>query len=268
MKPISTRPTPICSIKTTAELRLVLAAALLAAGVSAAAIEAPPPPGGRVAEYELSQRLILKRGIFEPSAALTERWQYSEQRPFRSLTLGSYGRAHKNLKVGAFYRLQYGARHDDDWIEDARKAWTWRDTGGRVEHVLMLDATPRMELAKNLVGSLKVRLERNTTVDQTLMIVSPELAWFWMDGLEPRATVSLRQETDFALDFGNRPLWQKWWYLAALWHFGPRVSAGPSLALRDEVWSTSEDYKRSGPGQSYTTEFQSWAAGLELVIRL
>ncbi len=247
-----------------------LLALLLPRAASAAAI-APESPGGRRPEYETSARVIGRAGALEPLADLTARWQYEGLRPFRALTLGGYGRVHPNLKIGLFYRVQSGVRHDDDWINPGPGLWTWRNTTNRSEHVLVLDATPRARLAflpgGRWTGSFKMRYEHNFYNGQRTLKLEPELAWFLMDGLEPRATIFVRHETYLPLNFGEASYYERWWYLAGLWHASPDVSFGPSVALRDEVWSTSSDYRQALPGGSYRTVYRSLVWGFTLIAR-
>lgn len=254
-------------IKTTASVLLCLGIA----GAQAAPV--PAARGGRVLEYEASSRLFGRAGVFEPMAEWTQRWQHEELSPYRALTLGSYARVQKRLKLGLFYRLQYGARHDDDWFGDNRGLWAWRDASRRPEHVLVADAAPRTQLSflpgGSWVGSLRTRLEHNLFNGESALILQPELAWFWMDGLTPRASVFLRQETDLALNFGDRTLWRSWWYLAALWHAASWVSLGPSIALRDEVWSTAASWRSASPaGAQYQTLYRAWVWGFSVIGRL
>lgn len=254
--------------KTTARL---LAALLLPATAFGAATP-PAAPAKRGTEYEASQRIVGKIGRFDPLADAAERWQYGGRSPARSFMTGTYFRVAKNLKVGAFYRLDYGDRHDDDWLRTKDTFWAWRDTTNRPEHVLVLDATPRVQLkflpGGNWVGSLKLRFERNYFSAQNVMFVEPELAWFWMNGLTPRATIFARQETGFALNFGGAQMWQRWWYLAGLWHAKPWLSLGPSIALKDETWSTSSSFNSfAGKTNGYSVLYRAWVAGFTLVYR-
>lgn len=258
--------------KTIAERAARAAACLLACAALASAAPSPESPRGREAEYETSQALFGRAGFLEPMARAAQRWQYDGLHPYRDLTVGSYARVEKHLKVGAFYRLQYGARHDDDWKNDAPGQWSWRDTTDRPESVLVLDATPRASLpflpGGGWVGSLKVRYERNFFNGQNTLFLAPELAWFWMDGLQPRATFFLRYETWAPLNFGETRVYERWWYLAALWHARPWLSLGPSIALRDETWSTSAEFKQKNPGADYKVQYRSWVPGFALVARL
>lgn len=244
-----------------------LAALLALAPIAASAAPVPQPPRGRVAEYEASARVFGRAGSLEPMAELYERWQFEGLRPFQSLTLGSYARAHRNLKLGVFYRAQKGARHDDDWTVDGAGVWGWRATGNRPENVVVLDATPRAALGKSLVASFKVRYEHNFTNTQRAVRLEPELAWFWLDGLTPRATVFARHGTYLPLNFGEGPFYERSWYLAGLWHATPDVSFGPSAALRDVIWSTSAAYRRASSGDSYRTLHRSVVWGLNLLVR-
>jgi hypothetical protein len=257
-------------------LRLAACASILAVcGASAhAALTAPQAPGGRIPEYELDENLLLHEGPFEPVAEGTQRWQYGLPYPYRSLMLGSYARLQRHLKVGAFYRLQYGARDNDDWVRNAQGGWAWNDTNNRAENVMIFDATPRTELkflpGGSWVGSVKLRFERNTFNTQDVLRVEPELAWFWMNGLTPRATLFLRQETVFALNFGQSTVWQRWYYIGALWHAKPWLSLGPTAALHDERWTTSGSYEAFNVKSQadYNVLFRAWVAGFTVVAHL
>lgn len=249
--------------RTTASLAAILALAPLAAS----AAPAPEPPRGRVAEYEASARLFGRAGRLEPMAELFERWQFETLRPFQSLTLGSYARAHRNLKLGAFYRVQKGARHDDDWTNDTAGGWSWRQTGNRPENMIVLDATPRVALGRSFVAAFKVRYEHNFFDNHRAVRLEPELSWFWLDGLEARATVSLRHGEYIPLNFGDASVYERSWYLAGLWHATPDVSFGPTAALRDVVWSTSSAYRTASGGGSYRALHRSTVWGATAIIR-
>jgi outer membrane receptor protein involved in Fe transport len=232
----------------------------------------PEAPHGRRPEYETSVRMLGKAGPLEPMADLSGRWQYETLRPARSLTMGAYTRAHKNLKLGLFWRVQSGMRHDDDWVNPAPGVWEWRNTFNRPEQVLVLDASPRVMLpflpGGKWTGSLKVRYEHNFFNSQRSLKLEPELAWFWMEGLNPVATVFARYEHYKPLNFGERgKFYERWWYLAGLWHANPDVSLGPSVALRDELWTASTDYRTATNGGSYKSLWRSWMLGFTVVLR-
>jgi hypothetical protein len=249
-------------------IRTIASLLFLALGAQAAfAAPVPAAPGGRLAEYEASARVMGRAGRIEPLVDLTEHWQFERRVPLRSLTLGAYGRAHRNLKLGVFYRAQTGARHDDDWTNNGAGTWFWRPTTNRPESVVVLDATPRMSLGGRFVGSFKVRYEHNFFNGQRTLKLEPEIAWFWLDGLTPKATIFVRHGTYVPLNFGSRAYYERWWYLAGLWHPTGELSIGPSIALRDVVWSTSDAYSAASGGGTYGVLYRSLVWGLTLVIR-
>lgn len=249
------------------------AAALLAllAAPAAAQLRAPES-GGRPLEYEAVARAFTKAGPLEPGVEYLQRWQYDGGRRFQSLQLGGYSRVAKNLKLGAFWRLQGGARHDDDWVRNGPGDWAWRNTTGRSEQVIGVDAVPRVLLpflpGGDWTGTMRVRYERNLYNNHEVLRLEPELACFWMDGLRPLATAFVRHEQHLALNFGNGLVWERWTYLAALYHAHPHLSLGPTLAWRDEFWSSSNDYASTATaGQSYRVLYKSFMMGLTLSSR-
>ena len=67
---------------------------------------------------------------------------------YNSFTAGSYVKVAPWLKLGAFYRLQGGVRHLEDWtveVSPTNHFWEYVSPT-RYENVLMADATPRFLL--------------------------------------------------------------------------------------------------------------------------
>jgi hypothetical protein len=257
--------------------RLARAAAALAlcasAAASARADAIPQAPHGRPLEYEADENFIANEGLFSPVVETSERWQYVHQLPYKDVMVGSYARVDRCLKVGAFYELQYGARHNDDWAQAIPGgAFGWRNTIGRPESLFILDATPRAQLSflpgGNWTASLKTRYEYNLYNREETLKLEPELDWFWLDGLTPVATFSLRYQTYLALNFADALVYERWWYAAALWHATPWLSVGPQVGLRDEIWTTSSEFRSANPGARYSVTYKSWVPGLVLVARL
>jgi hypothetical protein len=265
----------ICWTRTTAERLLRAAAAVAALSACAARAGADPIPSaprGRLLEYETDEALSTKAGLFEPIVEGAERWQYSDQLSYKDVAAGSYVRVEKHLKLGAFYRLQYGARHNDDWNQTPSGGWDWQVNNNRPESVLVLDATPRAQLdflpGGNWVGSLKTRYEYDLYDREETLKLEPELDWFWMDGLAAIATVALRYECDAPLNYGSTAFNGHWWYLAYLWHARPWLTLGPQVSLRDEIWTTSSQFRSANPGASYSVYYRGWAPGFTLSARL
>ena len=77
----------------------------------------------------------------------------------------------------------------------------------------------------------------------------------------------MRQETNVALNFGDKGLYERWLYLVALWHATPELALGPTVGVRDITWNTSRDFRESSGGAGYKTTHRSWVLGLDLSAR-
>lgn len=256
--------------KTTASPQVGLLLALLAAG-PAAAQPVATVAHGRPVEFEGSLRAFGKSARWEPMGEFVGRLQFEGRRPMRSLMLGTYHKDAAWLKTGAFVRFQSGMRHDDDWAQRVDGFWEWRDTTDRNETVLVLDATPRAKLSwlpgGNWLGLLKTRYEHNTFNGQNLIKLQPELSWFWMRGLVPKAHFALRYEADLAVGFGRQALREQWVYASALWHSPGGLVVGPTAALREGVFETSSDFASQSGGRSYRALWRSYVLGFTAVYR-
>jgi hypothetical protein len=173
---------------------------------------------------------------------------------------GLYYRIHPNLKLGAFYRMQLGARHDEDWINDGSD-WLWRDTTDRIEHVFMGDATPRFQMtlfgSTSWVLSIKNRYEITTYTQDAervilhSLLVRPGITYFWLRDREPILNLSLQYATYFSLNFGEKLWYQQGPYLSAIYHLLPGVTLGLNLGYQVSYWSESEDFDLAWPNNSY-----------------
>lgn len=244
-----------------------LALSILLAGAASAAPPEPASSRGYPAEYEAALRAFGKSGRWEPMGELVGHLRFEGRQPGRDLSLGSYYRAAGPLKVGAFLRLQSGARHDDDWEKNARGVWEWMDAGDRTEPVLVLDATPRAALeSAGLLGALKSRFEANLFNGEKALRLEPELSWFWMQGLSPKAHFALRYEAVLALNFGSRALREQWVYLSALRHGPGALVIGPHVALGEQVFEASRAFRAAG-GASYRAKWKALRLGFDAVWR-
>ncbi len=226
------------------------------------------PPAESVSEYESNLRFFYKTGQFQWAAEARARWEYANLLPYRDLTLGPYYRLHKNLKVGAFYRIQQGARHDDDWVEPRKGEWIWQDTSRRSEHVFILDATPRMELPigsrGSWVGALKNQYLIDTFNNHRTYKLRPELNYFWMKGLNPFMNFFVHYEVYFPLNYGVSSIYETWLYTGGLYHYKQNVSLGGYLALRDAIWGSSADWKKQS-SEDYRVKYKANVIGLLVI---
>jgi hypothetical protein len=243
-----------------------------AAGAVAGATGTIPDPPVGVVDFQGRTQLVANIGNFDVLAELLGRTEYVSAQPgfYGAVTLGGYYRVLKNLKIGAFYRLQEGAHHDDDWANPGGN-WAWQDTSGRLENILMLDVSPRLLLdflpGRNWVFMLKGRYEYNLFNNYQSIMARPELSWFWIQDRVPILNVSLSYEMYFPLNFGRTLLYQAWPYLTVLWHATPDVGLELGGAYKTTVWSTSADAVAGGD-PAYRVFFNNFAVTLGVVITL
>jgi len=191
---------------------------------------------------------------------------------YQSLTLGGYYRLHENVKAGAFYRVQAGARHDDDWV-DTSPGWEWTDTSDRFEHLAILDLTPRFLVeflpGANWVAAVKNRYAYNFFNGQQTLLVRPGLTWFWVVDREPVLNVSAQYATYFSLNFGDRAWYQHGPYLNVLYHVLPWLQIDASVAYQAVYWSESADFRASHPNESYPSNvYRPWTLDLGAIVTL
>jgi hypothetical protein len=232
----------------------------------------PVPPAGTV-EVQGRSQLVVTLDNVDILAEVLGRSEYANPQPgfFGAVTLGGYYRVLKNLKLGAFYRVQDGAHHDDDWSNPG-PGWSWQDTTGRFEQLLMLDASPRFLLdflpGRDWVFMLKTRYIYNASYEnQQSIMARPELTWFWIQDRVPLLNVSMSYELYFPLNFGSTFVYEGYPYLSLLWHATPEVALELGGAYKSTVWSTSAAAKtRAEP--SYQVTFNTWVVSLGVVFTL
>ncbi len=253
--------------------------ALASTGVFAQAY-VPVAPKGLV-EFQGRTQVIANFGAVDLLLEGLGRTEYVDPtlQSFESLTLGGYYRVLKNLKVGAFYRLQAGAHHDNDWTHQTVAAppgwiWGWNDTNTRLEHLLMLDASPRFLLdflpGRNWVLMLKGRYIYNTFQNQMSILAEPALTWFWIQDRVPILNVSLSYEMYFPLNFGDTTIYQSYPYLTVLWHATPDLGIELSGAYKTIAWSTSKDpgFAANGGLPYDPVYFSTWVVSVGVVYNL
>jgi hypothetical protein len=250
--------------------RLLLTAFVLAAGL-AAAQHVPIFPQGEI-DAQSRLQLVANLGAMDLLAEGLGQYSFLESAlGYRSLTVGAYFRALPNLKLGAFYRVQAAARHNDDVtaILVGSPDWQWADTSGRLESVLMLDASPRFLLpflpGENWVLMTKTRLIYNASYqNETSLLIRPELTYFWIVDRVPLLNASLSYDRYFALNFGEAPLYQSYPYLTLLWHATPELGIELGGGYKATTWSTSASWADAA-WSSYAIPVRSWVASLGIV---
>jgi hypothetical protein len=249
-------------------------AILLCAGLRGFAqeLDIPPVAPQGVVEFQGRSAVLLNLGSLELTFEALGRLEDVEHvLRYRSLTLGGYYRLLPNLKVGAFYRQQVGARHDNDWVPTGppQWSWLWQDATGRLENLLLLDVSPRFQLdflpGRNWVIMLKGRYLYNFTNGAQSILARPELTYFWLIDREPFLNISLSYDLYFPLNFGQTLIYQQYPYLDFIYHLTPNVMLELGGAFKSTAWSAGTPWRDWGlPVSEYPVIFNSWviAAGV------
>jgi len=241
--------------------------ALLCAVTPVFANHIPVAPDG-VVELETHGRLFVDLDKLDPFVEVAGRWEDKDfQFRYRAVTLGAYYRVLDNLKVGAFYRLQAGARHDDDWIEPQVGVWEWVDSRDRYENVLILDASPRFLLkqlpGENWVVMVKNRYQFNTYNMQQSLMVRPALTYFWMRERKPVLNITASYEAVFSVNYGDSLFYYRAPYIEFLYHLSDQWKLDTRIARKTVTWSSSDDTVANG--DSYEVDYTAWQVSLGFV---
>ena len=245
---------------------LILAAALIP---RAAAEHIPTVSDGGI-EIQGRAIAVIDFGDFDSLVEITGRLEGGDlEFGYRAITLGGYYRLLENLKVGVFYRLQQGARHDDDWV-DLMPGWEWADSTSRTEHLFIADVSPRVHLdflpGENWVLMVKSRYIINTYNGHQSVMVRPGLSYFLMADREPLLTFSLNYGLYFPVNFGSATLYEHVPYLNILYHITPMAAIELSGAYRTVIWTTSRDVLDSST-DTYELPFKAWVFGIGAVVK-
>jgi hypothetical protein len=249
--------------------KLGLGLALIALGACAASADHIPPSPSLAVAYEPLGRIIAEVGPFNPYLEILGRWNDpSPGFAYRSLSIGGYYRPIPNLKIGAFYRLQAGARHNDDWVQSG-PGWIWQDTTERYEQLLVLDASPRFLLPHPLedaVVMLKSRWAYNFFDGEQSLMVRPGITYFILRDGRPLAEIAMQYAAYLALNFGERLLYAQTPYLELLYHLAPELQLSLGAGLQMRSWTTSSEVL-AVTGDHYTVGSRTITLQVGLIYR-
>jgi hypothetical protein len=252
---------------------LLVFAGIVAVSTHAQSIDWKPETPSPVVELENSLRLLVDLERWDPMVDLTWRFE-DEEFEFRrrALTLGSYYRVHDNVKVGAFYRLQAGVRHDDDWIEDDPDEWVWRDTTDRFENVLIGDVSPRFLVpwlpGEDWVFMVKNRYFFNTFNGHQSLLVRPGFTYFHLRDREPVFNVNLAYGVYFSLNFGETVIYEQAIYLSGLYHVNETWKIELGASYERTTWTTSQDAQDERDDWEYARTFAPIVVSARAIISL
>lgn len=218
------------------------------------------------AEFEFRAVIAPDTGRIDPLVEISTAFQ-PDSKPLglSSLTAGAYFRIIDNLKLGAFYRMQLGARHDDDWVSDGAGGWSWADSVNRLEHLLIADATPRALLpflpGKDWVGSLKARYIYNFYNDQQTLYLRPGLTYVHMVRRSPVFNLTLAYAAGMGINFSSG-VYSHDLYANGLYHLSDGVKLELRVGWNRTAWETSADGIEAGLDYRFSPDLFRAGAGI------
>lgn len=189
---------------------------------------------------------------------------------FKSYTLGTKFRLHKNIKMGASLSKQYGNRHDDDWIKD--RIWLWRETKARGETFSFIDIIPRALLdflpGERWVAEFRIRYAHNFFNSQDTIKLRPRLTYFLFNKKGPMLNIFLQYEAYLPINYGTKKVYEKWIYLGFLYHFNKWFKPGLFVAQKSLTWGSSEMATNLAPAKPYEVTHKANVLGLNLTFKI
>jgi hypothetical protein len=225
------------------------------------------PAADNRTEYMNRFAVIAHYGNWNPYFELHGRYDNFNSIPDEnSITIGSYYRTHKNLKLGLFYRLQSGIQHDDDW-KFLDPGWEWKDSSLRMENLIILDATPRISFElfnfKNTTASLKTRYFVNFYNNHQILLLRPGLTYFYMKDRSPLWNFSLNYNLYNAVNFSDELVYEYGPYASFIYHFNRLLKFETSFKHSTKKWTTGSD--SNSLGDSYSVNERKIILGLGII---
>lgn len=189
-------------------------------------------------------------------------------------TIGSYFQPWDFLRVGLFYRKQWGTRQDADWVwSDTANNWVWTNVNGRSDDILIADVTPRALIpylpGKDWVGELRTRYEYSTLARSHTLLLRPGVRYFLLDDGNPTWQFYGTFEARLGLNYGRSLLNETSTYLGALHFFSRWFQAGLYTGLWSQNWSSTSFYTaNTTPASTYLVTQLSWFVGLNAVFQI
>jgi hypothetical protein len=243
-----------------------------------------------VFEMELDQRIFVTTPkvnfLFEAHGMFENIRGDKIQFQTRSLRAGAYFRLFKYMKLGAFYRLQAGAIHSNDWIGEERPVgsgewqWWWKNTIRRAEHGLMVDIIIRHPLAflpgKSWVMEWKMGYRLNGFHDdyyaqnytQHTLNFRPGLTYFLLKTGRPILNFFLQWDLYFPLNYEPKGFYGGYVYFGILGHIARVYQLGLTIAYRKARWVTSEAFANwTTTGETYKVFHRAVILGVVSILR-
>lgn len=190
---------------------------------------------------------------------------YLENQDNFSFRLGGKRRLNRHFKLGFYYQRSYGLKHNEDW-DNRGDGWKWHNTTSRSENIFILELSPRFLVGKQSVFETRLQYEYNQFNENQSLKIRPGLTYFLKKNGGPYCNLFAQVEYYLALNFNENLIYQKWYYLGSLFHFGKSISIGPYFAYHLSNWTHYDDSKaRIG---EYEVDHTAKLFGLTFVMKI
>ncbi len=182
-----------------------------------------------------------------------------------SILAGTYYTLPYKQRLGVFISSHTGTRHNDDWnIKQGN--WSWKDTSKRSETILHLTHTIKKRLSSlPLIYELASEIQHNTFNEQNSLLLGPSIHYFHLEDGLPHLSTRVKLPVYFALNFGEEKIYKYGIYLAEIYHYTKKVSIALNYEFLVERWSTSDDFDRLNPNESYMSEEETNKFSVEII---
>lgn len=225
-----------------------------------------PETGELRIHYQGRFTVIGDLNNWNPYLELLGNFDSNLQPSYYHLLTGSYYRVHRNIKIGLFYLLQGGVRHDDDWIA-LNPGWEWNDTLDRIENNLVFDITPRFIVPyvfnNNAISSIKIRYHYNFFNNHQTILLKPGFSYFYMQDREPVWNTSLAYSFYIPLNFSETLLYEHGPYLNFIYHINKVIKLEARTSYHIKTWTSGAD--SLALGDSYSVEEYGLNIGLGII---
>lgn len=222
--------------------------------------------GKTAAANSLRVHYKSKKNLFYLSSYLQTSLYNQKEKDF---SIGYRYRPLKNLKLGAYYSLRSGLRHDEDWILNER-GWVWKDTNKRRESFLGLEISPRFLLRfipGTWVFESRLKLEKNFHNSNNTLKFRPSLTYIYLNNSGALFNLSYRHEFYIPLNYGREFVYENWNYFNFLYHFSEKIKPGLFFTSFKKKWSYTDSFY-SNTSQKYTNYHQGKILGLSILFKI
>lgn len=213
-------------------------------------------------DYGLEFRLLKKyrRYIF---LAETKGRKEVLGNDYAQILFGSYYRITKRLRTGLFIQNEQGQRFDEDWRSKSGR-WGWQNISGRWDFSSVGDLTYNDKISNNLVWELKTRLYYYHSRNIVQLRVRPGIRYFHLKFGRPEWQLFLENEVYLPLNYGDRSIYENWFYLGSLYQLSSNFSMGPVISHRFRKFNAYDSFS-DRTGEDYTRQLNTIYLGMNAV---